>query len=213
MDELDILKKDWKKKENSFTQITEKEIYGMLHKKSSSVVKWILVISILEIVFGSVLSFLTADENHSKLLETYHLKKVFQVVTYVNYVVIVCFIFMFYKNYKKINTTETVRSLMKNILKTRKTVTYYVWYNIIMSILSVIVLFIFQLKYDTNLNSLIEKNSEKISPDAFYTLLILVYIIIGLVIVGLIWLFYRLVYGFLLKRLKTNYNELKKLDL
>ena len=213
MDELDILKKDWKKKENSFTQITEKEIYGMLHKKSSSVVKWILVISILEIVFWSVLSFLTADENHSKLLETYHLKQVFQVVTYVNYVVIVCFIFMFYKNYKKINTTETVRSLMKNILKTRKTVTYYVWYNIIMSILSVIVLFIFQLKYDTNLNSLIEKNSEKISPDAFYTLLILVYIIIGLVIVGLIWLFYRLVYGFLLKRLKTNYNELKKLDL
>ena len=57
MDELDILKKDWKKNENSYTQITEKEIYGMLHKKSSSIVKWILVISILEIAFWSVLCF------------------------------------------------------------------------------------------------------------------------------------------------------------
>jgi hypothetical protein len=27
-----------------------------------------------------------------------------------------------------------------------------------------------------------------------------------------IWLFYRLVYGFLLKRLRKNYDELKKID-
>ena len=51
MDELEILKKDWKKNENAFDQVTEKEIYGMLHKRSSSIVKWILITSILEFLF------------------------------------------------------------------------------------------------------------------------------------------------------------------
>ena len=51
MDELEILKKDWKKQESSFQQIGEKEIYGMLHKRSSSIVKWILIISVLEFLF------------------------------------------------------------------------------------------------------------------------------------------------------------------
>lgn len=213
MDELDILKKDWKKNENSFNQITEKEIYGMLHKKSSSIVKWILVISILEIAFWSLLGLFTADENHSKQLEIYHLKTIFQIVSYINYAVIVGFIYLFYKNYKKINTTETVKNLMQNILKTRKTVTSYVWYNIIMSILSVIILFVFQMRYDPNLNSLMERSSEKMSPDALYLVLVIVYIIIGLVVMGLIWLFYRLLYGVLLRRLTKNYKELEKLDL
>ncbi|MFT5964898.1 MAG: hypothetical protein ACI9L6_001650, partial [Flavobacterium sp.] len=35
MKELDLLKKDWKKNENSFEQISETEIYQMIHKKSS----------------------------------------------------------------------------------------------------------------------------------------------------------------------------------
>jgi hypothetical protein len=51
MKELDLLKKDWKKNSDSFEQISEKEIYRMIHKKSSSIVKWILIISILEISF------------------------------------------------------------------------------------------------------------------------------------------------------------------
>ena len=46
MDELDKLKNHWQKSEAAFTQVSEKEIYGMLHKKSSSVVKWILILSI-----------------------------------------------------------------------------------------------------------------------------------------------------------------------
>ena len=29
MDELEILKKDWKKNENTFDQVSEKEIYGV----------------------------------------------------------------------------------------------------------------------------------------------------------------------------------------
>jgi hypothetical protein len=46
MKELDLLKKDWKKSTASFEQISELELYKMIHKKSSSIVKWILIISI-----------------------------------------------------------------------------------------------------------------------------------------------------------------------
>jgi len=35
MEELDLLKKDWKKNENSFKQVSENEIYKMIHRNSS----------------------------------------------------------------------------------------------------------------------------------------------------------------------------------
>ncbi|KIX22294.1 hypothetical protein SY27_00045 [Flavobacterium sp. 316] len=213
MDELDILKKDWKKRDHSFNQLTETDIYKMIHKKSSSIVKWILIISILEILFWTTLSFITSDENYFKTLETYHLNIIIPIIGIINYSVILFFIFLFYKNFKNINTTETVKKLMQSILKTRKTVTYYVWYNLIMTFLMFILVFSFQIKYDANLNNLIEKTSQSMNPNIFYILLFAFYIIIALIIIALIWLFYKLIYGILLKRLNNNYKELKKLDL
>ena len=35
MDELELLKKDWKKKEQQFKQVSEQDIYDMLHQSSS----------------------------------------------------------------------------------------------------------------------------------------------------------------------------------
>jgi hypothetical protein len=213
MDELDILKKDWKKNENSYTQITEKEIYGMLHKKSSSIVKWILVISILEIAFWSVLGFFTADENYLKTLEQYHLRDVMPIITTLNYAVILFFIYLFYKNYKTINTTDTVKQLMHTILKTRKTVQNYVWYNLIMTFFSMVLVVVFQLKYDPNIEKVFKNMSTTMDSNLFYLMVTFFYIIVILVVIGFIWLFYRLIYGILMKRLNNNYKELKKIDL
>jgi ABC-type multidrug transport system fused ATPase/permease subunit len=213
MDELDILKKDWKKKENSFNQLTEKEIYGMLHKKSSSIVKWILVISILEIAFWSILGFFTADENYLKTLEQYHLRDVMPIITTINYAVILFFIYLFYKNYKTINTTDTVKQLMRTILKTRKTVQNYVWYNLIMTFFSMVLVVVFQLKYDPNIEKVFNNMSTTMDSNLFYLMVTFFYIIVILVVIGFIWLFYRLIYGILMKRLNNNYKELKKIDL
>jgi len=213
MDELDILKKDWKKNENSFNQLTEKEIYGMLHKKSSSIVKWILVISILEIAFWSVLGFFTADDNYLKTLEQYHLRDVMPIITTLNYAVILFFIYLFYKNYKTINTTDTVKQLMHTILKTRKTVQNYVWYNLIMTFFSMVLVVVFQLKYDRNIEKVFKNMSTTMDSNLFYLMVTFFYIIVILVVIGFIWLFYRLIYGILMKRLNNNYKELKKIDL
>lgn len=213
MDELDILKRDWKKKENAFNQVSEKEIYGMLHKRSSSIVKWILIISILEILFWVSLSWMIDDKETSHLLETYHIKTITNILTYLNYGVVLFFIYNFYRNYRTINTTDSIKQLMQSIIKTRKTVQYYVWYNIGMTFLSFLLVFYFQFKYDPKLNELINQVTDKISPTVFYTLIFLMYFIIAIVVVVFIWLFYKLLYGILMRRLKSNYDELKKLDL
>ena len=50
MKELERLKKDWNKNQN-FPELSKEEIYKFLHKKSSSIVKWIFIISLLEFGF------------------------------------------------------------------------------------------------------------------------------------------------------------------
>ena len=57
MDELELLKKDWQKKEGLMPKLSYDEIYSMLWKKSSSIVKWIFIISIIEFVFWLAISF------------------------------------------------------------------------------------------------------------------------------------------------------------
>lgn len=212
MDELELLKRDWKKQEGSFQQISEKEIYGMLHKGSSSIVKWILIISILELVLWASISFFTADEEYFKTLKMYHLDTVMPTISVINYGVILFFIYLFFKNYRTINTTDTIKQLMQSILKTRKTVKYYVWYNLAMTAFSFILVFIFQFMYDPNIRKMVEKMSQNVDPNTFYCIMLVVYAVIIAIFVGLIWLFYRLLYGILMRRLEKNYNELKKID-
>ena len=105
MKELDLLKKDWQKSEASFEQLSEKDIYAMLHKKSSSVVKWILIVSILEFVILNGLGFLLPDPYQSKYDE---LHPYLNIAEKLNYFIILGFIYLFfnlffnlffYKNY------------------------------------------------------------------------------------------------------------------
>ncbi len=50
------------------------------------------------------------------------------------------------------------------------------------------------------------------TPTPFATAFFLTQLGIGIIIIGLILLFYRVIYGILLKRLKGNYNELRKME-
>lgn len=52
MDELELLKKDWQKRERMHPKLSYDEIYSMLWKKSSSIVKWIFIISVIEFEIG-----------------------------------------------------------------------------------------------------------------------------------------------------------------
>lgn len=210
MKELDLLKKDWKKKENSFVQISEIEIYKMIHRKSSSIVKWILIISILEVLLWTSISILFNTDDYFKKMDHIELIPFMKGITYLNYGVILVFIYLFYKNYIQISTTESTKQLMKTILRTRKTVQCYVWYNLGMALISLIIGYIIALVYNPETNILMSQitNSGKVMAITIGVLLLTT-----VAFFGVFWLFYRLLYGILLKRLYANYNELKKIDL
>lgn len=205
MDELEILKRDWKKKENSFNQVSEKEIYGMLHKRSSSIVKWILIISILEFLFLRILDISTFfDEDYSNQMKLNHIYEFEKYVTLLNFFVLSIFIYYFYKNFKSINNSSSVKKLMTDIINTRKTVKYYVWYNLILVGISSMFIIFSMFNYNKQINSFYLENKLFF---IFIGLTIVVFIIV------IIWLFYKLIYGILLKRLLNNYKELEKIDL
>ncbi|WET03644.1 hypothetical protein [Flavobacterium sp. YJ01] len=209
MKELDLLKKDWQKNTASFQQISETEIYRMIHKKSSSIVKWILIISILEISFWTFSNiFINTDDvlrkmNHPEIVTT------LEFLTYFNYVVVLIFVYIFYKNYRTISTTIATKSLMSAILKTRKTVQYYVWYNLGMIVITSILSFFIAFVYNPDMEFLREKLAVN-GRAMFVTVGILILVILGFF--GLFWCFYRIIYGTLLRRLYANYKELKKID-
>lgn len=208
MKELDLLKRDWQKND-AFKQVSEVEIYKMLHTKSSSIVKWIFIISILEILLWTLISVFFNTDEYLKNLNYKKLEVYFQVLTVFNYAVILVFIYLFYKNYVAISTTVSIKQLMKDILKTRKTVQYYVWYNLGMMFLGLILGFYMAFAYNPDTAALAEKmhNDPKI---LVFTIGILILTMV--VFLSLFWLFYRLIYGILLKRLYANYKELKKID-
>ncbi|WP_244534366.1 hypothetical protein [Flavobacterium fluvii] len=209
MKELDLLKKDWKKN-NTFEQVSEVDIYKMLHSKSSSIVKWIFIISILEILLWTSISVFFNTDDYLKKIKHEELNLFFEILTYFNYAVILVFIYLFYKNYVSISTTVSTKQLMKDILKTRKTVQCYVWYNLGMVAFSMMMGFFMAFTYNPEVVTLIDKmnNNTKIM-----VLTIGIFILLIATFMGLFWLFYRLVYGILLRRLYANYKELKKIDL
>ena len=210
MDELELLKKDWKKNDTQFKQVSENEIYGMLHKSSSSIVKWIFIISVLEIALWTALGFLTNNDTYWKMLDKYHLKTFMLVVSVINYSVIIFFIYRFYNNYRKINATDSVNHLLKNIIESRKTVKQYVTYNLLMIGFLLIVVFVAQTMYEPKLQEIIHKFGS--DSNKGYFIVFAFYFIFILVFTFVIWLFYRVIYGFFLRRLKRNYNELQKIE-
>lgn len=201
MKELDLLKKDWQKNVNSFEQVSESEIYKMIHKRSSSIVKWIFIISIIEFVLLNSLSFLFPDEQMSKsgAIDTF-----INVLDYFSYGVALFFMYLFYKNYRSISVTSSTKKLMECIINTRKTVKYYIAYNLTFILFISLLLVFYRVQHSPLWTS-------DNTPKLIFTGLISVFLI--LVLLLFVWLFYQLIYGILLKKLNKNYGELKKIDL
>ena len=217
MEELDLLKKDWKKNENSFEQVSEVDIYKMLHKKSSSIVKWIFYISLLELLFGVVLnivlSFTKYDEQNIAMFKKWGIYNFYIVLSVALYMVVFYFIYKFYLNYKKICVIDNTKLLLTTILNTRKVVKHYVIFNL--TSFAVIFVTIFSVGfYHIYIDTMLKKGIEH--PEISFKIIaisLLIIIIITSIFTFLFWLFYKVLYGILLKRLFRNYNELKKIDL
>ncbi|MFC7443783.1 MULTISPECIES: hypothetical protein [Mesoflavibacter] len=209
MDELELLKKDWQKSNTAFEKKSAGDLYCMLHKKSSNIVKTLFYISIAELIFWVLINTLpmVMSDNYKQKLDSMYEDSLFIGITIFTYVVIVAFVYLLFKSYKSISVTDNAKTLMKNILKTRKVVKYYVVYNLIMVCLSMIFAFSYTTTHDPELVAQLQHFTTK-----QYAVMITSFVIATLIFALVIWLFYKLLYGILLKRLNRNYKELKKIE-
>ena len=211
MDELELLKKDWQKKGKQLPKLSYDDIHKMLWKKSSSLVKWIFYISIGEFIFWIILGNIPL-KGDAQLAETKYTDMIASIFEYLGYGITLFFVIKFYLNYRKISTEDSTRELMKNIIRVRKTVMTYVWISLALFASSLLVLITEMVFFEPEFSQLIERASDADNPLLVYGLFFFGVVMIIALFGGVIWLFYRLLYGILLKRLNSNYRELKKLE-
>jgi hypothetical protein len=211
MDELELLKKDWETSTKKYPNLSKEDIYGVISKRSSSIVKWIFIISILEFILWTALSFFGDSNQVLEKIQTYDYGFIYYAVFVISYIVIFVFMYLFYNNYRNIAVTENTKVLMEQILKTRKTVKQYVIYNLSMMVLSIPMGVMMELSNNTETQTLLSDIESKGDNNLFifYLIIIIVSILAIVVVVALFLGFYYLIYGLLLKRLKKNYKELK----
>lgn len=202
MDELELLKKDWKKREASLPKLSYEDIYKMIWKRSSSNVKWIFIISVIEFSLGIALFFYSPS--YMKEMEYLTIDW----LLYLSYPVILYFVYRFYRNYKKISATSSVKGLMQSIIRSRRTVKHYIIFNLTIAAITSI---------STSVIAYVDKAGgwdayKQDSHLSDHLILIAFAILITAVIIGICLGVYLLLYGFLLRRLNRNYKELKQLE-
>lgn len=211
MDALEKYKHSWSNQSEEKNQLSTEQIYSITHKKSSSVVKWIFIISILEFIFWGGIMFMLPDSVY-KMYDNMELTTFLYVSSVIHYLVIIFFIYRFYKNYKQISVLANTKKLMKSIFKVRKTVKYYVIYNVLSSILGGLTINYFVFSDTDKLQKIINHQNASLDINKVYIYMLIGQLIVFSVFTLLLWLFYKFIYGFLLKKLNKNYTELINLD-
>ena len=212
MDELKRLKKDWK--ENlKFPKLSKDEIYKLLHKKSSSNVKRIFVFSLIEFGFWTLLSFVIKDNEAQQRFDQYEMDHITLPLMVIGYAFLIYFFFMFYKNYKSISTTASSKGLMEQILKTRKTVKHYVIFNLLFLYISIVIGLFIELNNNPDVALRTAEFTASGDYYIFYGIMLATTLLMMALLTAILLGFYYLIYGILLKKLKNNYKELKKIEL
>ncbi|MBJ7881241.1 hypothetical protein [Gelidibacter salicanalis] len=213
MDELELLKKHWKKEEAQYPHVSANAIYKMILKRSSSIVKWVFIISLMEFGLWTALTlFFKGSKNtaHFDKLDSDYLLIPLSVI---GYVILAYFFYLFYRNYRRISVTDNAKVLMENILKTRKTVKNYVLFNLLFMVVSFAVVLYIEFDQDQALINRVQAASANGEVFMFYAKIILMVAGVIAVFAGVLLFFYWLIYGLLLRKLNRNYKELKKLEM
>ncbi|BEV04188.1 beta-carotene 15,15'-monooxygenase [Chryseobacterium gambrini] len=216
--DLDSFKKTWQEQ-----PVQEKydynEILQMLNKKSRNYVKYIFWISVIEFLFftliglfyiiqgkesNSFINILTklGVQRTSELENTFD--NIYLVLKVLSLAITAYFVFKFYQNYKVIKIEENLKRFILKIIKFKKTVNAFILINIalLITFTSIFTIFVF---YILNTQNVEIPNSTLIG------------FIAGIIIstaftVIMVWLYYRVVYGIIIKKLDKNLTQLKEID-
>jgi len=208
--DLSNYKKVWKNQPEEKNKISALEIYKMTQSKSNSIVKWIFIIGLLEFVFWFAINYLGTKNGALEPYEKLNIINYIDIFDYFHYVVVVLFLILFYRNFSLISTTDSTKKLMENILLVRKTVKWYVYYNLINVIVFFIIINILIFNTPNGIN--IISGIENFDQEHMMTVYIVAQIAAIAIMILILWLFYYLLYGILLKKLNKNYKELTRLN-
>jgi len=209
--DLEKYKKSWKNQPKETKAVSNVDVYKMAHSKSSSVVKWIFIIGILELIFWTSLNFMV-PQKYMEVYKDFKIMELLKATMFVHYVVILVFLVLFYRNYNSISITDSTKRLMNRILSVRRTVKYYVYYNLGTIIISNIVLMIILLGQPDHLIDALNPKGLNVDTNTTITIFIIATAAMVLIMFLIIWFFYKLTYGRLLKKLNKNYKELDNLE-
>ena len=210
--DLDKLKESWKNQPEDLNKVSKDDIHRMAHSKSSSIVKWIFIIGIAEFAFWVILNFIASRFNLMEAYEKLNLIDFLNTVYYINFVVVVGFLYYFYKNYTSISTVDSTKNLMSKIIKTRKTVKYYVNYNVIGAALIMIVFNIVIVNTPNGIETMLSLDGIELEESKLLSVYLISQAIAVAIMILFLFLFYYLLYGIMLKKLKRNHKELEKLE-
>lgn len=210
--DLSNYKKVWKNQPEEKNKISALEIYKMTQSKSNSLVKWIFIIGLLEFVFWFAINYLGTKNGALEPYEKLNLINFIDNFNYFHYVVVVLFLILFYRNFSLISTVDDTKTLMKNILLVRKTVKWYVYYNLLNVVVFSIILNILIFNTPEGINILSGIDNESFNQKHMMSVFIIAQIVVIAIMILILWLFYYLLYGILLKKLNKNYKELTKLN-
>jgi len=213
-DELELLKKDWKKKEAQLPKLTYEEIHKMLWKKSSSIVKWILIISILEFTLPHLLYLVPSFKENMDIYDKLGLHNYIIGLTIFTYCVAFYFILQFYRRYKEISVLDSAKKLMRKIIRTRTTVKHYIIYSLSM-IMVIVIMMMIGVYLNDDIFSIfgeLQNKAQNISPKKIKISLMIGMAVMGVILTAVMGGIYFLLYGLLVRKLKRNYKDLKQLE-
>ena len=214
MNELELLKKDWKEnKSDDFKNYTEQELFAMTKKRSVSIAKWVFIIALLELGFWFLIGYLmpssSEDKEYYEVLNNIPLIKgilyvLGEFATYLPYVFIGL---LLYLNFK-IKREENPKKLMEKILLMKKCIQWYI--RIFLGEIVVFFIISMILSFYIESNSLEGTELEELYLFAFVMFIPLLMIIF--IFALFLRFIYHLVYGNLLQKLKQNYEELSRME-
>lgn len=216
--DLDDLKKTWQQ-EPVQPKYNTSEIEMMLNKSSRNYVKYILWISILEflLIFGANLYYTYLGEETADLTKVlgklgidnseefkHTLTQIYFVLKVVSLSMTAVFIYCFYQNYRKINVESNLKKLILQIIRFKKTVQLFILANIVL-------LIVFSLILGIYIFSVFSQQNIELTNSTMFGFFTGLLVTVGISVV-LIWLYYRVVYGFILRRLGKNLDQLRKIE-
>ena len=204
MDELELLKKDWKEnKSDDFKNYTEKELFAMTKKRSVSIAKWVFIIALLELGFWFLIGYLMPSSSEDKYQDIPFVDGILSVMDIISILLPYVFIgLLLYLNFK-IKREENPKKLMEKILLMKKCIQWYI--KIFLG--EVALFFIISMALSFYTNYYILEGEELVA--LFVSVILIVFIFILVLFLRFI---YHLVYGNLLHKLKQNYEELSRME-